>query len=141
MTYDRLCHSSLIVRQSLRGALFSLGLLGSALGGSATNLTIRLPDNPAINRKTVAYTCDADGAKIGVPAGSFSVEYINGGGNSLAVVPISGKLLIFSNVIAASGARYTAQVYTWWEAHGQVTLTSDALDGKTQSTCVPSNRE
>jgi membrane-bound inhibitor of C-type lysozyme len=131
-----------VVRRSLlRSALFSVGFLGGAFAMRATNLTIRLPDNPAINRKTVAYTCDAEGVKIGVPAGSFAVEYINGGGNSLAVVPISGKLLIFSNVISASGARYTAQQYTWWEARGEATVTSDALSGKTQSTCVPSNRK
>ncbi len=91
-----------------------------------------------MSRKTVQYVCDADGAKLGVPPGRFAVEYINGGGNSLAIVPISGRSLIFANVFSGSGARYTAQQYTWWEAGGNVTLSSDSLAGKAQSTCHPS---
>jgi membrane-bound inhibitor of C-type lysozyme len=65
------------------------------------------------------------------------VEYINGGGNSLAIVPVSGNTLIFSNVIAGSGARYLAGQYTWWESGGSVTLSSDSLAGKMESTCKP----
>jgi membrane-bound inhibitor of C-type lysozyme len=70
-----------------------------------------------------------------VPSGSFRVEYINGGGNSLVVVPIGGNALVFSNVMAGSGARYTTQQYTGWEAKGSVALSSDSLTGKIQSTC------
>jgi membrane-bound inhibitor of C-type lysozyme len=132
----------LVVRRRLLPcAIFSLELLAGAAVATATDLTIRLPDTLSITRKTVTYTCDVEGTKIGVPSGSFSVEYINGGGNSLALVPISGKLLIFANVVSGSGARYTAQQYTWWEAHGEATLFSDSLSGRTQSTCVPSNRK
>jgi membrane-bound inhibitor of C-type lysozyme len=101
----------------------------------ATDLIIHLPENTSIWRQTVRYQCDGSGSKIGVPAGPFSVEYINGGGNSLVVVPISGNGLIFSNVTSGSGARYTAQQYTWWDAHGAVTLYSDSLAGKMQSAC------
>ena len=114
-------------------------LLASSLMASAafaTDLVIRLPEGASISRQTVRYECDTAGAKIGVASGPFSVEYINGGGNSLVVVPIAGKVLIFSNVISGSGARYTTQQYTWWEAKGGVTLSSDALDGKLQSSCV-----
>lgn len=101
--------------------------------GFATDLTIRLPDSPAITRQSIEYQCDANGPKIGVPSGRFSVEYIDGGGNSLVVVPMSGNALIFANVIAGSGARYTTQQYTWWEAKGAVTLSSDSLNGKIES--------
>jgi membrane-bound inhibitor of C-type lysozyme len=114
--------------------LAALGL-ASSLALSATDLTIRLSNSPEITRKTVLYTCDAAGKEIGVPSVPFSVEYINGGGNSLVVVPISGNSLIFSNVTSASGARYTAQQYTWWDARGGATLYSDSLAGKTQSAC------
>lgn len=102
---------------------------------SATDLLIHLPADASITRKSVQYQCDANGPKIGVPEGSFTVEYINGGGNSLVVVPISGNSLIFSNVMAGSGARYMAQQYTWWEAGGSVTLYSDSLARKTHSSC------
>ncbi len=106
-----------------------------AAAGSAADLTIHLPASATFSRKTVHYQCEANSAKIGVPAGPFSVEYINGGGNSLVVVPVSGKTLIFSNVTSGSGARYTAQQYTWWEAGGGVTLSSDSLAGKMETSC------
>jgi membrane-bound inhibitor of C-type lysozyme len=97
-----------------RPILFWL-LLASASLALATDLTVRLPDFPSISRKSVSYQCDTQGKQIGVPAGPFLVEYIDGGGNSLVVVPISGNALIFANVNSVSGMRYTAQQYTWWE--------------------------
>jgi membrane-bound inhibitor of C-type lysozyme len=101
----------------------------------ASDLTIHLPDDPSISRQTVEYQCDATGSRIGVPSSSFTVEYINAGGNSLAVVPIAGNALIFANVAAGSGARYAAQQYVWWEAKGAATLYADSLTGKLQSAC------
>jgi len=109
----------------------------SSVAASPEDITIHLPTSVAVSRKTVQYQCDAEGPKIGVPSGPFAAEYINGGGNSLVVVPISGKALIFSNVISASGARYAAQQYIWWEAKGTVTLYADSLSGKLQSSCQP----
>lgn len=111
------------------------GLIGFAGSVAAEDLTIHMPGEAAVQRQTVKYQCDATGAKIGVPAAAFAVEYINGGGNSLVVVPLGAKSLIFANVSAGSGARYVAQQYTWWEAGGAVTLSSDAISGKLQSTC------
>lgn len=116
----------------------TVGLLGVA---SATDLSIHLPDATAVSRKTVMYRCDASGTKIGVPAGPFQVEYINGGGNSLVVVPISRHALIFASVSSASGVRYTAQQYTWWDAKGAATLYSDSLTGKLQSSCQRVDRK
>jgi membrane-bound inhibitor of C-type lysozyme len=103
----------------------------------ASDLTIHLPGDAAMQRNTVSYRCDGNGRKLGMPAGPFSVEYINGGGNSLVVVPVAGKGLIFANVAAGSGARYVAQQWTWWEAGGAVTLSSDTMGGKAQTTCRP----
>lgn len=104
---------------------------------SATDLTIHLPNTPSITRQKVLYQCDATATQIGVPAVPFSVEYINGGGNSLVVVPMAGNALIFSNVSSGSGVRYTAQQYTWWEAKNSATLYSDSLTGKSQTSCRP----
>ena len=61
----------------------------TALAG-ATDLTIHLSGSQPVSRKTVQYQCDAKAAAIGLPATAFPVEYINGAGNSLAVVPIHG---------------------------------------------------
>ncbi len=108
-----------------------------AAGASAADLTIPLPGDAPVTRKSVQYQCDGNVTKLGLPAGAFSVEYINGGGNSLAVVPISGKPMIFVTVLSGSGARYVAQQYTWWEAHNAVTVSSVAE--KTQSVCHPAH--
>jgi membrane-bound inhibitor of C-type lysozyme len=102
----------------------------------ATDLTIHLSGSQPITRKKLNFQCDAQGTKMGLPAGVFSVEYINGAGNSLAVVPVSGASLIFANVVAGSGARYAAGQYIWWDAAGRgVTFSSDSLAGKAQSVC------
>jgi membrane-bound inhibitor of C-type lysozyme len=99
------------------------------------DLAIHLPGTVPFSRQTIRYTCDSVGPQIGVPSGPFDVEYIEGGGNALAILPISGNALIFANVSSASGARYTAQQYTWWEAKGSATLYSDSLTGKLVSSC------
>lgn len=117
-------------------ALF-IGLGIISVSAAAEDLAIHMSGNAKFSRKTVQYTCDASGAKIGVPSGPFSVEYINGGGNSLVVIPISGNSLIFTNAMSASGARYTTREYTWWDAHGSATLYFDSLSGKAQSVCQP----
>jgi membrane-bound inhibitor of C-type lysozyme len=127
-----------VVRSAQIKAMCRTATLGSVLSvciASGTDLTIHLPNNPSVSRESVKYQCDAKGASIGVPSGAFPVEYINGGGNSLVVVPISGNALVFSNVMSGSGARYTTQQYTWWEAKNSVVLYSDSLTGKLQSTC------
>ena len=115
----------------------ALGAFGLSNAAWADDITIHLPASASVSRKIVQYQCDDQGPKIGLPSGSFPVEYINGGGNSLAVVPISGNSVIFSNVISGSGARYAAQQFIWWEAKGAATLYSDSLSGKLQSTCQP----
>jgi len=104
--------------------------------GWAGELTIHLPGSEPISHRIIQYQCDSDGVTMGLPATAFTVEYINGGGNSLAVLPMSGKSLIFANVASGSEARYAAQHYIWWEAAGRtVSLSSDSPAGKMQSTC------
>ena len=76
--------------------------LGYSTLAGATDLTIHLNGTQPVSRKTVQYQCDAKGAAMGLPATAFPVEYINGAGNSLAVVPVHGVSLIFANVSSAS---------------------------------------
>jgi membrane-bound inhibitor of C-type lysozyme len=103
---------------------------------SATDLTLHLKGSGTISRITAQYQCDAEGVKMGLPAGVFSVEYINGAGNSLAILPLGGKSVIFANVMSGSGARYAAQQFIWWDAAGRsVSLSSDSLAGKMRSEC------
>jgi membrane-bound inhibitor of C-type lysozyme len=115
--------------------LLMVAMLGWSTLAGATDLTIHLSGTQPISRKTVQYQCDGQSAATGLPATAFSVEYINGGGNSLVIVPVNGASLIFTNVTSASGARYAAGQYIWWDAAGSVNFYSDSLAGKTQSAC------
>jgi membrane-bound inhibitor of C-type lysozyme len=102
----------------------------------ATDVTIHLNGSQTISRSTRKFQCDAQGTKMGLPDGVFSVEYLNGAGNSLAIVPVGGDSVIFANVVSGSGARYAAREYIWWDAGGRgVTFSSDSLAGKMSSSC------
>ena len=118
-----------------RAGIGACVLACSALVG-ASDLTIHLSGSQPFTRNTVKYQCDPQGAKMGLPAGMFSVEYINGAGNSLAVVPVGGNSLIFANVVSGSGARYAAGQFIWWDAGGRgTTFSADSISGKMSSAC------
>ena len=122
--------------REIRKVFLGAAVLSFSVLAGASDLTIHLNGSQPISRNTVKYQCDAQGAKMGLPAGVFSVEYINGAGNSLAIVPVGGNSLIFANVISGSGARYAAGEYIWWDAAGRVTtFSSDSLAGKMSSEC------
>lgn len=131
---ERLGFMKLFLKQSM--VVLALGLSTATVAASGRDLTIHLKGSEPITRQSVTFQCDLEGVTLGLPAGPFSVEYINGAGNSLAILPISGKSLIFANVMAASGARYAAGSYIWWDAGTRgTTLYSDSLAGKDQSSC------
>jgi membrane-bound inhibitor of C-type lysozyme len=115
--------------------LMMLVAFGISTAAGATDLTIHLKGTEPLSRNTAQYQCDAKGAAMGLPAGVFPVEYINGGGNSLVVVPVHNSSLILANVVSGSGARYAAGPYIWWDAQGSVNFYSDSIAGKVQSAC------
>jgi membrane-bound inhibitor of C-type lysozyme len=116
--------------------IIGIAILSTSAFATATDLTIHLNSSEAISRSTMRYQCDAQGAKMGLPVTAFSVEYLNGAGNSLAILPLNGTSLIFANILSGSGARYAAGQYIWWEAAGRsVSLSSDSLAGKMRSEC------
>ena len=129
------------MKSCLTQILVGMGLALYASTVVATDLTIHLLGSDKVTPHAVKFQCDAEGAKIGLPSGPFTVQYLHGAGNSLAVVPIGGKSLIFANVMAASGARYASGAYIWWEAGGAATLYLDSLEGKDQSSCHPAKTE
>src|SRR5271168_3318615 len=123
----------------LKFVAIGAGLWSGAVAAEATDLTIHLAGDAPVSRHVVEYQCDSMGAQLGLPAGAFPVEYLDGAGNSVAVVPIGGRSLIFANVISASGARYASGRLVWWDAGSRgVHLYSDfdSLDGKKQATCL-----
>lgn len=121
---------------TFRRAFLATSLIFTAAAPDySTDLTLKLAGNKPITRRVISYSCDGEGVKIGLPAGRFTVEYVSGSGNNLAVVPVQGISLVFSNVSSGSGARYMAMHYTWWESGRKVTVLLDTLAGKEQSTC------
>jgi membrane-bound inhibitor of C-type lysozyme len=110
-------------------------VLALSAAAGASDLKLHLNGTQMFSRNAVKYQCDTQGAKMGLPAGTFSVEYINGGGNSLAIVPLKSNSLVFANVVAGSGARYVAKEFTWWDAAGGAIFSSDSLAGKASSNC------
>lgn len=115
---------------------YALGVPALATAVAATGLKIQLTGSDPIKEQTISYTCDAHGSAMGLPTGTFQVKYLNGAGNSLAVLPINGKSLVFATVLSASGARYASDKYIWWEAGDRgIHLYSDSVDRKDQTLC------
>jgi membrane-bound inhibitor of C-type lysozyme len=113
-----------------------IAVLSVSAFAAATDVTLHLKGSQAVSRSTVQYQCDAEGTKMGLPAGTFSVEYLNGAGNSLAILPVNGTSLVFANIDSGSGARYAAKQYIWWDAASRsVSFSSDSLAGKMRSEC------
>ncbi len=111
-------------------------MLGLSAVAGASDLTIPLQGTGTFQRKTVKYQCDANGVKMGLPAGVFAVEYLNETNNHLAVVPVKGSSMIFVTVPSGSGAKYAAQEFVWWEAGGRgTTFESDFPGPKASSQC------
>ena len=126
----------------MRLACFAAALIGSGGVAAAADLNIPLGKEASVERLTAEFRCDAEGVKLGLPAGPFIVEYINGGGNSLAVLPIHEKPMIFANVMAADGARYAAGRYIWWDAPGRsITLSAETTEGHKQSDCQGADKK
>ena len=120
----------------MRGIRLTLGLVVLSAGvAGASELTIHLQGSGTVERTMVKYQCDGQGAKMGLPPGVFGVEYLNGAGNHLAVVPMKGNSMVFVTVPSGSGAKYAAAEFTWWEAGGAVTLYSDFPGVKASSSC------
>lgn len=116
----------------IAGMLLTAGMTAPSL---AEDLSVRLP-GVSVTRIHASFDCGADGVALGLPSGPFTVEYLNAGENHLAVLPILGQALIFSNVISGSGARYAAGRYIWWDAGERgVTLYADSVDGHPKAEC------
>jgi membrane-bound inhibitor of C-type lysozyme len=110
------------------------GVLLLSISMGATDLKIRL--NGKQKQMAVLYQCDGEGKKMGLPGGVFQVKYIAGDGNSLAVIPVNKNLMIFPRVTAATGAKYAANTFTWWQVgRSEATFTSDSPTGKVSSSC------
>jgi len=109
------CHLTLLSRRPRSAGslwlfrlarLVAVGVLAGAGGAHAAQLVLPLPDDVLPDRVSTSYVCKG--------MGPMTVDYINAGEISLALVPVTGDPLVFANVLSASGARYAAGPYVWW---------------------------
>jgi len=108
----------------------------------ASDLIIHLRGDTPVERHTLTLTCDAAAVKLGVPQGSFEVEYINAQPVALAVLPIEGKQLVFASVLSGSGARYAAGRFLWWDAGSRgISLSAPSATGEERGTCRAVSRK
>ena len=68
----------------------------------------------------------------------FIVQYVNAAPNFLALIPIDGQTMVFVNTISASGAKYEAGQYVWWNKGTDATLSdvTEGLDAAPVLTCT-----
>jgi len=121
-------------------ALTAMTAVASAHAETGDSLSIPLSSSTDIHRQTVSYNCKAkkgaSSAKLRavLPEKIVKVSYINAGDISLAVLPVDGKTQIFTDVIAASGAKYAAAEYVWW-SKGDDAMFSSEMDASAMLTC------
>ena len=83
--------------------------------------------------KVVKYDCEGHEP--------LTVQYLNASPNFLALIPIENQTLIFLNTISASGAKYQAGQYVWWNKGSDATLSdvTEGLDAAPVLTCSEEN--
>jgi membrane-bound inhibitor of C-type lysozyme len=81
---------------------------------ATTGLTLTLGLEGDSEIRTIAYECE------GIEP--VSVEYINAAPNFLAIVPVNDETLVFTAVLAGSGARYAAGNWIWWTSGAEASL-------------------
>jgi membrane-bound inhibitor of C-type lysozyme len=101
-------------------------LCGCLLGAAAQAEALVLEGVAPGETMQQTYRCDAPAEAMGLPAKAFTVLYINSDSNNLAIVPVKDARLVFANVVSASGARYAAGSWVWWEKGGTVTFSEAA---------------
>jgi membrane-bound inhibitor of C-type lysozyme len=104
----------------------SLGLtLGTLCLMSVTHLAfampLTVPQIQTATTNTLRYKCSS--------GNSLTVQYMNTKNKqSFALLSVNGRKMLFVNVLAASGAKYVGDHYTWWTKGPEGSLTDDTAD-------------
>ncbi len=121
------------MKKVLRSTSVFVVALGCGLASRAADMVIPLPG--AVSQKKVTLQCDEHAKSMGLPSGPFTVTYLNSDNNSLAVLPMNGRPLIFAEVLSADGGRYAAGRFIWWDVGSRgIHLYADGLN-KEQTAC------
>jgi membrane-bound inhibitor of C-type lysozyme len=90
---------------------------------SAAAMPLTVPQIQTATANTLRYQCRGGSA--------LTVQYMNmKNKQSFALLTVDGRKMLFVNVLAASGAKYVGDHYTWWTKGPEGTLTDDTADPK-----------
>ncbi len=105
-------------------------MIALATPATAADVTLML-DAPEAEAVSVNYRCEGVSAPM-------TVEYINAGEDSLAMVPVEGGRRVMASVLAASGARYAGGAFVWWTKgrEGSLYDLRNGEDADPVATCV-----
>jgi membrane-bound inhibitor of C-type lysozyme len=99
----------------------SLCLMSVSLSAVAMPLTV--PQIQTATTNTLRYACRG--------GNTLTVQYMNTKNKqSFALLSVDGRKMLFVNVLAASGAKYVGDHYTWWTKGPEGSLTDETADPK-----------
>jgi membrane-bound inhibitor of C-type lysozyme len=114
----------------LKPIVFALALAATSPALAAVDLNVGINLTGDVQIVTTVYGC-------GESTEPLTVKYINAAPNFFAIIPIEGEDVVFVNVISASGAKYVAAEYEWWNKGADATLhnVTEGLDAAPVLTC------
>jgi membrane-bound inhibitor of C-type lysozyme len=111
-----------VFERTIKSLVVTLGtmcLMSATQAVFAMPLTI--PQIQTATTNTLRYQCRGGTA--------LTVQYLNTKNKqSFALLTVDGRKMLFVNVLAASGAKYVGDHYTWWTKGPQGTLSDDTAD-------------
>ena len=88
---------------------------------SAVAMPLTVPQIQTATTNTLRYVCRG--------GGTLTVQYMNTKNRqSFALLTVDGRKMLFVNVLAASGAKYVGDHYTWWTKGPEGSLTDETAD-------------
>jgi len=86
-------------------------------------MPLTVPQIQTATTNTLRYKCN--GGRV------LTVQYMNTKNKqSFALLTVDSRKMLFVNVLAASGAKYVGDHYTWWTKGPEGTLTDETADPK-----------
>jgi membrane-bound inhibitor of C-type lysozyme len=116
------------MRRVLAATAFLFTAAAALDAAEAATITIDLPSAADVQTITAHYQCGTM---------AVTVDYINAGNVSLAVLHLPDEIVVAANVLSGSGARYAGGKYIWWSTGNDATLadlTAGGEDSPTQCT-------
>jgi membrane-bound inhibitor of C-type lysozyme len=103
----------------LLAAVAASAALPGATLAKTTLPSFTLPDVKIQNQQRLIYRCAGD---VRLP-----VRYLNTNAGAFAYLPVAGKRQLFVSVVAASGVKYVAGRYVWWNRGNEGFLSDETL--------------